>query len=165
MKPTFILLILGIAGLFACNNDELLPLTPSLVLNVNAFDLGNDGNGGDIRVDFEVKNNQNVIEYRIMIVPEISSSFFVKEIAEVIQSESFQTIFPESFTVIHSARRLSDLLLDINGEIIMAEKDYVAAVLVISKDDIQLSESSVPFKLQNLPIYSGYYVVLMQDKI
>ena len=69
MKQSLILLIVALAGLFSCGDDEVLPLTQFQVTSVKAFDLGNGGNAGDIRVHFGVKDNLNVIQYRVMVIP------------------------------------------------------------------------------------------------
>ena len=66
-------LLIFVGGLLACSEEEA-PLTPNLVTEVGAYDLGNNGDASDIRVDFMVSNNLNVEEYRIMVIPAIGSA-------------------------------------------------------------------------------------------
>ena len=60
VKPLFPILIL-VAGLLSCKEDTFLPLTPELVEEIFTYDLDNNGNSSDIRVDFEIVNNLNVV--------------------------------------------------------------------------------------------------------
>jgi len=38
--------------LFACDSDEITPLTPNLVIETKVYDFGNNGDASDLRVDF-----------------------------------------------------------------------------------------------------------------
>ena len=80
--------------------------------------LGNNGNSSDIRVDFEIKDNLNVIEYRVMIVPSSISASFDEGIAASISATSYLSVVPESFKVEQSIKRLPSGLLDVNGALI-----------------------------------------------
>jgi len=154
------LLSLGLAiGLLltSCNSDDGLPLTPDLVTEVNAFDLDNNGNSSDIRVDFEVENNLNVTEYRIMVVPTSSSNSFNQDIAVSIPKDNYLVIDPVPFETEYSINRLSSTLLDVNGDLIINSEEYVVAILVEGTGNFQLSEFSRPFTLLNQGIYGGYY--------
>ena len=74
MRPSLAILIL-IVGLLSCDSaDPVPPLTPDLVSEIKAYDLDNNGNSSDIRLEFEVKDNLNVIEYRIMIIQSNSTN-------------------------------------------------------------------------------------------
>jgi len=97
MKTNLVILIFVVAGLFSCGEDEVLPLTPDLVLEVHAFDLDNNGNSSDIRVDFEIKDNLNVIEYRIMVIPSNFSASFDEGNASSMPKASYLRIEPEVF--------------------------------------------------------------------
>jgi len=160
MKTNLYILIFLVAGLFSCGDDEALPLTPELVSEIHAYDLDNNGNSSDIRVDFEIKDNLNVIEYRIMIVPSSASTSFDEGSAASIPSTSYFEIEPEVFKNEHSIKRLPSSLLDVNGSPIQNDGEYVAAVFVIGEDDKQLSQPfSLPFVLTDLGVFSGNYVV------
>ena len=102
MKRYMILLIFPAALLLsACGTDDipLLPLTENLVLQLKAYDLDNNGNASDIRVDFNVQNNLNVSEYRVMILPSASSNAFNEDVAESLPRESVVIIFSESLSM------------------------------------------------------------------
>jgi len=157
MRKYAILLITAIALLTSCKDDEAIPLTPELVIEVRAFDLDNNGNSSDIRIDFQVDNNLNVVEYRVMIVPFNLSSSFTLEIASTIPEQSYFRITPESFQIEYSINRLPVNLIDVNGNSVKNEVEYVGIVLTVGKGNNQLSEFSRPFTLKDQGIYSGEY--------
>ena len=158
MKKSLTILILVAAALFSCDGPKpSLPLTPDLVSKIKAYDLDNNGNSSDIRVDFLVQDNQNVEEYRIMIVPTSLSFAFNKDIAASIQPESYLEVLPQSFQVNYSLKRLPVGLLDVNGNPIINGNDYVAVLLVDGTDNQQISEFSGSFSLRDRHIYSGKY--------
>ena len=159
MKPSLAILILVLAGLLACSDDEVLPLTPDLVSEIHAYDLDNNGNSSDIRVDFVINDNLNVIEYRIMIVPSGFSTSFDNTDAASIPKTGYFEIDPEVFKNDHSIKRLPSSLLDVNGEQIQSNLEYVAAVFVLGVSNNQLSEFSGAFTLRDQPIYSGWYTI------
>jgi len=98
MKPSLAILILAVAGLLSCKDDDVgLPLTPELVFEIIAYDLDNNGNSSDIRVDFVVKDNLNVIEYRIMVIPSSAGNSFNEGMALSVRPVSFLEVTPESF--------------------------------------------------------------------
>jgi len=157
MKKSLAILILITAGLISCKDDPILPLTPDLVASVKAYDLDNNGNSSDIRVDFVIQDNLNVIEYRIMVVPLSFSDSFDQDDAATISEPSYLSVTPQSFKVEHSIKRLPDGMLDVNGAQIQNNIEYVAAVFVFGKDNIQLSGYSGQFTLKNQGIYNGRY--------
>jgi len=158
MKNLFTILILVATGLFSCDGPKpSLPLTPDLVSKIKAYDLDNNGNSLDIRVDFVVQDNRNVEEYRIMIVPTSVSFGFNKDIAASIPPESYLEVLPRSFEVNYSLKRLPVGLLDVNGNPITNGNDYVAVLLVDGTDNQQISAFSGSFTLRDTNIYSGRY--------
>jgi len=165
MKPSLAILILALAGLLSCNEDEFLPLNPDLIVEITTYDLGNGGNAGDIRIDFEVTDNLNVEEYRIMIIPEASSSTFNEEGAEITPRTNYATIFPEAFKIEYSLDRLPSTLLDVNGSPVQNDFNYVAAIYVVGKSERQLSQFSMPFFIRDRGIYEGSYELIMHDQI
>jgi len=165
MKPLSSILILVVAGLFSCGEDEFLPLNPDLIVEITTYDLGNGGNAGDIRIDFEVIDNLNVEEYRIMIIPEASSSTFNEEGAEITPRTNYATIFPEAFKIEYSLDRLPSTLLDVNGSPVQNDFNYVVAIYVVGKSDTQLSQFTEPFFIRDRGIYDGLYEIFMHDQI
>jgi len=165
MKPSLAILILAVAGLFSCVEDEFLPLNPDLIVEIITYDLGNGGNAGDIRIDFEVTDNLNVEEYRIMIILEASSSTFNEESAETTPRTNYATIFPEAFKIEYSLDRLPSTLLDVNGSPVGNDFNYVVAIYVVGKSERQLSQFTEPFFIRDRPIYEGTYEIFWHDKI
>ena len=155
---TFAILILT-GGLLSCKDEEPLPLTPFMINEVKAYDLDNNNNSSDIRVDFEVKDNINVFEYRVMVIPSSTSGSFTESFAASIPETSYSEVNPESFNFEYSIKRLPSNVLDVNGNPIINEIEYVVAVFVISAGNHQLSGSSKPFTLKNQGIYNGRYIL------
>ena len=81
MKQSLTILILIIELLSCDSADPVLPLTPGLIEEIKAYDLDNNGNSSDLRLEFKVKDNLNVIEYRVMLIPLGSSNSFDKDLA------------------------------------------------------------------------------------
>jgi len=158
MKRSLVVLILT-AGLLSCKDDEASLLTPKLVEKIKMYDLDNNGNASDIRLSFKVKDNLNVIAYRVMIIPSNQINSFDEGMALSIPSTSYIEVAPESFKTEHSFHRLSSSLLDVNGAQIQNEVKYVAVVYVIGTGDQQLSEFSTPLILEEQGIYSGRYFI------
>jgi len=157
MKPSLAILIL-IIGLLSCDSaDPVLPLTPGLVSEIKRYDLDNNGNSSDIRMSFKVKDNLNVIEYRIMIMPSNQMNSIDEGMALSIPSVSYLRVEPQSFVVEHSFQRLSASLLDINGAQIQNDREYVIAVFVVGTGNHQLKGFSTPFILKDQGIYVGRY--------
>jgi len=132
--------IVAVSIIFACDEEVSLPLTANLVTIINAYDLDNNGDGSDVRVDFSVLNNLNVEEYRIMIIPEVSSSTFNEESAEITPRTNYTIIFPEAFKIEYSLNRFPSTLLDVNGSPIRNDFNYVMAIYVVGKSERQLSQ-------------------------
>jgi len=161
MNKYLLFLGLAIVLLTSCKDDEALPalqLTADLVTSVKAYDLDNNGNSSDIRVDFIVDNNLNVTEYRIMVVPSSSISSFNQSIAISIPEGNFLKIIPASSNNEYSITRLPSNLFDVNGEQIPNDLTYVIAILVVGTGNHQLSEFSTQFFLTDQGIYNGAYL-------
>jgi len=162
MRKYAILLITAIALLTSCKDDPN-PLAPDLVTLVNAYDLDNNGNSSDIRLDFKVENNLNVREYRVMVLQSKDSNSFTLEIARSIPEQNYLRITPESFQTEYSISRLSANHADVNGAQIINGIEYVTAILVEGVDDFQLSGFSRSFTLKDQEIYTGEYEGFILD--
>jgi len=157
MKKYTLSLIIAFLFLTSCKDDDKLLLTPDLVIELKAFDLDNNGNSSDIRVDFEVGNNLNVNEYRVMVLQSIDRSFFDMSIAQSISSDNYLIIFPIPFETKYPINRMPTNFIDVSGAQITNDIEYVVVILVEGVDDFQLSGFSRPFTLLNIGIYSGAY--------
>ncbi len=155
MRTYTILLIIALL-LTSCKDDPP-PLTPDLITSIKAYDLDNNGNSSDIRVDFIVRDNINVFEYRVIVIPSnTSSSFNVNNLTAISESSYFDKK-PEPFKTAYSINRLPANLLDVNGEMLRSNFEYVVAVLAFGTGNFQLSEFSRPFTLRDQDIYIGEY--------
>jgi len=157
MRPYSTLLIITVLIFTSCDKIPVLPLTENLVTSVNAYDLDNNGNSSDIRVDFNVRDNNNVFEYRIMIIPSSSSSSFTADLASGIPESNYLEVNTVPFETKYPISRLPSNLLDIKGDQIINGVEYVVAIFVFGTGSHQLSEFSRPFRLIEQGIYSGDY--------
>jgi len=119
MRTYTTFLIVAIVLLTSCKDDDELPLTPDLVTSVKAYDLDNNGNSSDIRVDFDVENNLNVREHRVMVLQSRDRSSFTLDVASSIAEQSYIRITPVSFENKYSINRLTSTLPDVNGALII----------------------------------------------
>jgi len=166
MRKYAILLIVAIVLLISCNPDDgQPPLTPDLVTTVNAYDLDNNGNSSDIRVDFKVENNLNVREHRVMILQSKDSSSFILDVASSIPKDNYLVIDPVPFETTYTINRLPSTFPDVNGALIVNGVEYVVAILVEGIGNFQLSEFSKPFTLRVQGIYAGDYEGFWIDDI
>jgi len=167
MNKYAILLIIAVLIFTSCkDDDEGLPLTPDLVTSIRAFDLDNNGNSSDIRVDFNVRDNNNVTEYRIMVVSSNNSNSFDVGNAASLPESNYLEVNPVTFDNEYSESRLPSSLLDVNGDQIINGVEYVVAIFVFGTGTHQLSEFSRPLTLLNQGIYVGEYTgVYIQDII
>lgn len=141
---------------FACNDDEVIPLTPDLVTETKLYDLGNNGDASDLRVDFKVNDNLNVAEYRVMILP--SSIPIDVSVAQALSQSSYVSIAP-STGITYSVNRLPASLLDVNGNAVTNGTPYTSGVLAVGTGDVQLSSGAFSGRvvLADQGIYSGRY--------
>ena len=119
----------------SCNQETEIVLTENLVEELHAYDLDNNGNASDIRVDFVVKDNLNVLEYRVMVVPEDQKDSFDESMADKVPRESYWEVYPEGFQFEYTVDRLPEDLLDINGNLISNDNDYRVFILTVGEDD------------------------------
>jgi len=160
------LLIVAIVLLTSCKDDEalsVLPLTPDLVTSVKAYDLDNNGNSSDIRVDFEVRDNINVFEYRVLIIPSNTSSSFTVSLAAALPESNYLEVNAVPFENKYSIKRLPTNLLDANGDQIINGVEYVVAIFVFGTGNHQLSEFSSPLTVKDQPIYNGLYLIGFEE--
>jgi len=163
MKKYLLSLCLAILLLTSCKDDEGLPLTPDLVIEIRVFDLDNNGNSSDIRVDFEVRDNINVFEYRVMVIPSNTSSSFTVSLAAALPESNYLEVNPVPFETEYSIKRLPSSFLDVNGNQIINETEYVVAVLIFGTGNHQLSGFSKPLTVKDQPIYNGLYFIGFEE--
>ena len=148
----------SVLAMMSCG-EEITPLTPDLVTEITIYDLGNADNASDLRVDWSVRDNLNVLEYRIFLVPPNSRSAMDVGTAEALAPESYVDIVPESFSDKYSIGSLPADLLDVNGDLIRNGQPYEVAILVYSIGDSQLSLYSNSITLREQSIYAGRYFI------
>ena len=157
-KLALALMVTG--ALWGCSDDPNPVLPSGLITELRAYDLDNNANASDLRVDFHVLTNQNVEEYRVMVMPSEDTLAFDASIAAQISDDSYQGVIPnENFELDFSIHRLDADLLDVNGFGIANGLVYTVVVLIVAEDVSQLSHFSRPFLVDELDVLSGEYIV------
>ncbi len=154
MKIYYICLALGGLLFFACS-DANDPEPVQRIDKISIFDVGNEGNASDISVVFSIRNIARIGQFRILVIPsEISGSFDRKQ-AFLLTPERYSTVAlsnSQEYSV-----RLSSVL-DVEGNPIVANKEYVVKILMVGERFNQLSQlESNWLTLREQGIYNGYY--------
>ena len=144
--------------LFSCSEVEPEPLTPDLVTEVRAYDLGNNGDASDIRVDFDVRDNLNVEEYRILVVPTNAGNLDLTS-AAALPPPNYMEVLSEPFTTDYSVSRLTEDLLDVTGSPIQNDRQYEIVILVKGTREFQLSDDQSSLSLEDQPTLTGQYLI------
>jgi len=117
--------------------------------NVRVKDAGEEGNASDLKVSFtKSANEQNISEYRIIVVNESDLSKFNLDIANGLPAESYFTVFPGA----NYDGNLIDGTLDAFGKQIANQQTYRVFVLSVSNNkNIKntLSKASNSVTLEN----------------
>jgi len=154
MKTCVYALILGSLFLVNCTDDGTSALIQRID-EIGAFDVGNEGDGSDIRVAFKIENVAGISEFRVFIIPSGKSRDFSKEDAFFLSEERYKVVSlsdNEKFSVRFSGIR------DVNGDPISTNKSYVAKILMMGDAFNQLSVlESNRLSIQDQGIYNGYY--------
>lgn len=117
--------------------------------NVRADDDGDRGNASDLKVSFtKSANEQNISQYRIIVVNESDLSKFNLDVANGLAAESYLTVFPGA----NYNDKLIDGTLDAFGKQIVNQQTYRVFVLSVSNNKNiknKLSEASNSVTLEN----------------
>jgi len=151
-------LLIGLLLVFvSCDDDNIIPLNANIIFETKAYDLDNNGNASDIRVDFITSDNSNVAEFRVMLIPN-NSSIDVST-AQSLSPDRYLSITPSTSST-YSVNRLPASLLDVNGNAVANGITYISGVLVVGTGDVQLSTGafSRDVLLEDRGIYSGRYI-------
>lgn len=166
------LLILPLAViLLSCETDGPEPFvnvesffeifTPA---TVTLFDIGNQNNASDIRVEFVAGPKRlDVAEYRIFIAPSRDADSFTLENA--LSNTNFDSY--SSFTTLNRFN-LSEELKDINGNNIANGEEYAGFVLVIPKNENsspKLSTKTEGLNLRNQELRDIYITSRDDDSV
>ncbi len=117
-------------------------------INVRVIDDGDRGTASDLKVSFtKSANEQNISEYRIIVVNESDLSKFNLDVANGLPAESYLTVFPGA----NYNDNLIDGTLDAFGKQIVNQQTYRVFVLSVSnnkniKNTLSKASNSVPLE-------------------
>jgi hypothetical protein len=156
-NPKLQILCLGIAILISCKSENKEP--DPLIMEIQAFDVGNEQNASDIRIKFRV--DAVVDELKVMVIPDSLIGDFRKSDALQVPEERFTHGFTRAGVDQVYSLRLTQAV-DVTGEQITDNKEYVIMILLIGRGFNQLSTSSNILTLNDLGIYDGTYEGVLQ---
>ena len=159
MKKHLLSICVAIVLLTSCNENDvlILPLSEDLFTEIRVYDLDNNGNASDIRVDFEVLDNINVIEYRILVIPaNINNDPFEANLLAIPKSNYVEVNSKDSINE-YTINRLPASLLDINGDAIINEVEYIVLILAVGTGNTHLSFCCRRITLKEQDIYNVVY--------
>lgn len=133
----------------------VLQTPTAAVTHITCTDIGDAGNGSDIRVTFNKVANENIIsEYRIMVVPGDQMSTFDLETANLVGQESYTAVTPSDSNI---SIQLDETASDIDGDIIINEKEYCVFVLSVA-DGILTDRNALSMPSNLFILYSPNYI-------
>jgi hypothetical protein len=162
--------VLSVAdGTVALLNSLSAPSAPITLLanaspagNVLAQDVGNNGNGSDLRVRFDpAADESTVAEYRVLVVDSVDAPSFDLVAASAVPAGSYTTVFPvggvNSVLLTASSRT-------VRAELIEADRPYRVFVLSVA-DGIaaQVNNLTEPSNPITLRLISGLDAPQSQD--
>jgi hypothetical protein len=125
------------------------------------YDIGNNGNSTDIRVDFKISTTdvlQKVEEARLIVSKNTLTLVQIKSLA----AESYETISkPTDLTPIG---RVSSSIKDSEGNAVVNDVLYKIYIVIKHSDAFSLS-NAIDITLRNKPIYAGRYKGLWNDAL
>lgn len=118
-------------------------------INVRVIDDGDKGNASDLKVSFtKAANEQNISEYRIIVVNESDLNKFNLDVANGLPAESYVTVFPGTN---HNGNLVEGTRDAFGNEIVNQQKYRVYVLSVSNSKNIRntLSEASNLVPLEN----------------
>jgi hypothetical protein len=162
-KILSITLISLLGGCFVgCKKDD-----PSVNFPVNsvvikkAYDIGNNNNASDIRVDLTFDpsvNLSDIMEVRFII----SKALIKEEVAKTLPATNYHAI---SAVSADQVAKLEGSLKDAEGGTITDGVDYKLYCALTARGNAFFLSKPVPFTLKNKPIYVGDYKGIWSDAL
>lgn len=158
-----VLLIFVSCKFIGCKKDD-----PSVNFPTNAvvikkvYDVGNNVNASDVRVDLSFDpsvNLSDITEIRLII----SKSSLTNESAQALSAGSYQNISTPSSA--DQVGRFQGTTKDADGAAIANDVDYKLYAALTGRGNAFLLSKPLSFTLQNKPIYSGEYKGIWNDAI
>ena len=158
----FCIIILIVYSFLQCSSSEQDPIPPvnleiGAPSDLEVFDIGNQGDGSDIRVFFEAgSNNSQVQEYRVIVTKEDAAGALDLATAQQLSSDFYYSFSNSSST---PKLNLVNNFKDTDGDQIQNEVEYNLFILAIPKSaeaDAQISQPSAVFKLTDRELRDLY---------
>jgi len=159
MKTSNYLILLVLLISVSCTDENVTTEPIQRIESIGLFDVGNEGKVSDMSVVFSIKNIAGISQFNILIIPSNKSKSFTKEEALLLPEERFITVGlsnREDYAI-----RLSKTN-DIEGNPIVANKAYVAKILMIGQQFNQLSMiASDGLTLKDQGVFDGFYTGIL----
>ena len=158
MKRCVLFFLGASALLFSCSSDEEPAQYSDEIDLIRIWDVGNANNAGDMRVGFTFTVTSDT-EVRV----------FVAKAASAVPAGAGETIGPDRYQLATASTgssfslRLSEGLLDTDGEAIQNGVSYVVQIFVAAEG--KLSNPSDAFAISDAPVWAGSYGGLWNDNL
>lgn len=128
------------ANKFIITGDTGLAQNASPALSVQAFDLGDEGNGNDLSIKFSQASDENTVGlYRIIMVKDISAPLFTLSDAQSVPSSSYFPIMPNGSA--NYTQSLYSGMKDSDGDAITVDIAYRAFIHTIANPNAAYNDA------------------------
>jgi hypothetical protein len=156
--------VLAIAFLFpclACKDDKAFELPDSLFTINKAYDVANNNNSTDVRVEFTASssiNTSDLVEVRLVIV-KASSVFGADQINTLTTGNFF------SVPISSSAKQVikPGSIKDVEGNAVANDIPYKIYIAVVGKDNAKQLSNAMELTLLDKPVFAGNYLGSWED--
>ncbi len=154
-----LLMILTIL-LLACSKEDEEDLISENITITRVFDIGNNGNASDIRIEFEVLD-PNVGDFQIIVSKESSFGALNLELIQNLGDNQYLSVGTSSET--EYREYLPASLLDSDGDSITNDVNY--NIVIYTVESQKLSSPFEGFSLKNESVINGEYIGLWNDNL
>jgi len=152
--------------LSSCKDDPkpVFQYPDDAIVITNAYDINNNSNGSDVRIDFVMASHDLTIK-TAEIRCTLSQNQITLEQAKALEPDRFE-IIANTFNGVSSKAKLSNSLAkDTQGNGLSNDIDYKAYILLVSKDETYFLSTPKDLTLKNRPVFAGAYTGLWNDAL
>jgi len=147
--------------LSSCNEVLEIQLPPNNIQNIFVFDIGNNLNASDLRVDFRVTDESNSEDFRIIVAKATPVNQFTISDAQGLTNDQF---FSEtSRSTLSYSLKLPATQLDSDGDEVVSNQEY--RIYIYTPFNEALSSSSATIVLADEPVLNGDFVGTWNDNL
>lgn len=147
--------------LSSCNDVLEIQLPLNNIQNISAFDIGNNLNASDLRIDFSVTDESNSEDFRIIIAKATPANQLTISDAKGLTNDQF---FSEaSRSTLSYSLKLPATQLDSDGDEVVIDQAY--NIYIYTPFNESLSSPSAIINLVDEPVLNGDFVGTWNDNL